>query len=63
MILLSEYQGEVRKRIEHESAALARGAARTFDEYQKLVGRIQGLGLALDILKETVAPKPKEERV
>jgi hypothetical protein len=62
MILLSEYQAEVRKRSEAEVASLARGAARTYDEYQKIIGRIQGLALALDILKEVVAPKPKEER-
>ncbi len=62
MTLLSEYLAELQKRIERERDALARGSAKTFDEYTRSCGIIRGLEMAGTILKELVERKPSEER-
>lgn len=62
MTLLEDYIGEVKKRISEEVAALARGAAPSYDEYTRKVGVIRGLNLAIDILYEIYKSKPPEER-
>ena len=62
MTLLSEYLAELQKRIERERDALARGSARTVDEYTKACGVIRGLEMAGSLLKDLVERKPIEER-
>ncbi len=62
MRLLSEYAAEVQKRIDREKDALARGAAKSYDEYAKACGTLHGLGLAVTILKDLYVQTPVEER-
>jgi len=62
MMLLSEYVAEVQKRVDREKESLARGSAKTYEEYARSCGLISGLGLAVAILKELVDSKPAEER-
>ena len=62
MKLLSDYIAEVQKRIDQEKDALARGAASSFDEYARKCGVINGLGLAINILKDLFQSTPFEER-
>lgn len=62
MRLLSEYVAEVQKRVDREKDSLSRGSAKTYDEYAKTVGVINGLGLAITILKDLFEKTPMEER-
>jgi hypothetical protein len=62
MRLLSEYAAEVQKRIDREKDALARGAAKSYDDYARACGTIHGLGLAVTILKDLFEQTPVEER-
>lgn len=62
MRLLSEYVAEVQKRADREKESLSRGSAKTYDEYAKAVGVINGLGLAITILKDLFEKTPTEER-
>jgi len=62
MRLLSEYVAEVQKRIDREKDSLARGAAKSYDEYARACGTIHGLGLAVTILKDLFEQTPMEER-
>lgn len=62
MKLLSDYVSEVQKRIDREKDALARGSATSFDEYARKCGVINGLGLAINILKDLFQSTPIEER-
>jgi hypothetical protein len=62
MRLLSEYTAEVQKRIDREKDSLARGSAKSYEEYAKTCGTIAGLQAAVQILYDLVEPKPSEER-
>lgn len=62
MKLLSDYVAEVQKRISEEKDALSRGAATSYEEYARRCGKIAGMGMALDILKEVFQTTPPEER-
>ena len=62
MKLLSEYIAEVQKRIDREKDSLARGSATSYDEYARICGVINGLGLAVNILKDLFKSTPPEER-
>ena len=62
MKLLSDYVAEVQRRIDREKDSLARGAASSFDEYARMCGVINGLGLAINILKDLFQTTPIEER-
>lgn len=62
MFLFEQFVHEVQQRIGSEKDALARGVAKTYDDYKKTVGTIAGLNQALIILDELVAKTPKEER-
>ncbi len=62
MRLLSDYVAEVQKRIDREKDSLSRGAAKSYDEYAKACGIINGLGLAVTILKDLFEKTPTEER-
>ena len=62
MRLLSEYVAEVQKRADREKESLSRGSAKSYDEYAKIVGVINGLGLAITILKDLFEKTPMEER-
>lgn len=62
MRLLSEYAAEVQKRIDREKDSLARGSAKSYEEYAKICGTIAGLQAAVQILYDLVESKPSEER-
>lgn len=62
MKLLSDYAAEVQKRISEEKEALSRGAATSYEEYARRCGKIAGMALALDILKDVFKTTPPEER-
>jgi hypothetical protein len=62
MRLLSEYVAEVNKRVEREKDALARGSAKSFEEYARACGTIAGLNMAVQLLYDLVESKPSEER-
>jgi hypothetical protein len=62
LFLLEQFIKEVQDRIGAEKDALARGVAKSFEEYKKGVGTIEGLGKALNILEELIKKTPKEER-
>jgi hypothetical protein len=62
MRLLSEYVAEVQKRIDREKDSLSRGAAKSYDEYAKACGTIQGLSIAIELLKSLFEKTPMEER-
>jgi hypothetical protein len=62
MRLLSEYVAEVQKRVEREKDSLARGAAKSYDDYARICGTISGLQTAVTILKELFEQTPMEER-
>ena len=62
MTLLSDYVAEVQKRIDSEKESLARGSAKSYEEYARICGRIHGLGLAVSILKDLFQTTPSEER-
>lgn len=63
MTLLSEYLAELAKRVEREKDSLARGSAKTFDEYARSVGIIVGLRVAEQLLVDLAKQKPAEERM
>ena len=62
MRLLSEYVAEVQRRVDREKDSLARGAAKSYEEYARACGTIHGLGLAVTILKDLFEQTPMEER-
>jgi hypothetical protein len=62
MRLLSEYVAEVQRRVDREKDSLARGAAKSYEEYARACGTIHGLGLAVTILKDLFEQTPVEER-
>lgn len=62
MKLLSDYVSKVQERIDREKEALARGSATSFDDYARACGVINGLGLAINILKDLFQSTPIEER-
>lgn len=62
MKLLSDYVAEVQKHIDQKKDALARGSATSYDEYARACGVINGLGLAVNILKDLFQSTPPEER-
>jgi hypothetical protein len=62
MRLLSEYVAEVNKRVEREKDSLARGSAKSFEEYARTCGTIAGLNAAVQILYDLVQSTPSEER-
>jgi hypothetical protein len=62
MKLLSDYIAKLQERIDREKDALARGSASSFDEYARTCGVINGLGLAVTILKDLFQSTPIEER-
>ncbi len=62
MRLLSEYVAEVQKRVEREKDSLARGSAKTYEEYARCCGVIAGLNAAVQLLYDLVETKPSEER-
>ena len=47
-VLISKYEGDISSSIEF----LATGRAESFDKYRELVGRIQGLRLAIQTTKD-----------
>lgn len=63
MTLLSEYLAEIEKRVEREKDSLARGGAKTYEEYVRGVGIIAGLRSAEQLLLDLVQKKPAEERM
>lgn len=62
MRLLSEYVAEVQKRVDREKESLASGAAKSYEDYARRCGIINGLNSAVEILRELVESKPTEER-
>ncbi len=62
MLLLTEYVGEIRKRIDSEREALGRGAAASFEDYKRRVGMVSGLETSITILNDLLKTKPSEER-
>jgi len=62
MRLLSEYVAEVQKRVEREKDSLARGSAKSFEDYTRACGVIAGLNAAVQLLYDLVETKPSEER-
>lgn len=62
MKLLSDYVSKIQERIDREKEALARGSATSFDDYARACGVINGLGLAINILKDLFQSTPIEER-
>ena len=62
MRLLSEYVAEVQKRVEREKDSLARGSAKTYEDYARSCGVIAGLNQAVQLLYDLVETKPAEER-
>jgi hypothetical protein len=62
MRLLSEYVAEVQNRVESEKDSLARGSAKTYEDYARSCGVIAGLNQAVQLLYDLVETKPAEER-
>ena len=61
-MLGSEYIAQVEERIAREIDSLASGSCKDYSAYEKKVGTIQGLRLAISILRDLVNKTPKEER-
>jgi hypothetical protein len=62
MKLLSDYVAEVQKKISEEKDALGRGAAASYEDYTRRVGKIAGMASAVEILRELFKTTPAEER-
>lgn len=50
--MMHELKKLIRERMEHIGKNIATGGAEDFARYQRMVGTIEGLGLALDICDE-----------
>ena len=61
MFLIEQFLEEIQKRIVAEKDALARGVAKSFDDYKKAVGTIAGLNQALTTMEDLIRKTPREE--
>ena len=59
--LFEVYQQKIRERMNELADAVATGAARTYDEYRKMVGVIEGLALAERELLDLIEALKKGE--
>jgi len=59
--LFEVYQQKIRERMNELADAVATGSARTYDEYRKMVGVIEGLALAERELLDLIEALKKGE--
>ena len=59
--LFEVYQQKIRERMNELADAVATGSARTYDEYRKMVGGIEGLALAERELLDLIEALKKGE--
>jgi hypothetical protein len=50
--LIHELKKLIKQKIEFDAENLARGAASDYANYQRLVGKIEGLGIAMELCDE-----------
>jgi hypothetical protein len=61
-MLLEKYVEEVNGRVQREVATLARGGAKSYEEYLKAVATINALTWAVETLRDQVNKVSREDR-